>query len=125
MLEAGVQIRFDLPPRQPGDVHRRQVGVRPNAGKCDMWTYVNEDWDFWPKVDLKLHNEKGADGWTYYLTIPLDNLSSAGPVKPGDMVYFNFIGPNEASGDCIALSPTLNPGAYHNVPRLAGFLLEK
>lgn len=103
----------------------RQIGVRPNANKCDMWTYVDADWDVWPKIDLKLHNEKGADGWSYYLTIPLDNLSSAGPVKPGDMVYFNFIGPNEASGDVIALSPTFNPGAYHNVPRLAGFHLDE
>lgn len=106
----------------------RQIGIRPNAGKPDMWTSEfdgphKDDWSYWPNLDLKLHNDKGGDGWTIYLTFPLKDISVLGGVKPGEWVYLNCIGPNEVSGDTIALSPTLNAGAYHNVPRLAGFKL--
>lgn len=107
----------------------RQLGVRPNAGKPDMWTSdfakVYEDWAHWPNVDLKLHNEKNGDGWSFYLTFPLADLSAAGPVKPGEWVYVNFMGPNGASGETLCLSPTFNAGAYHNIPRMAGFKLDE
>lgn len=108
----------------------RQIGVRPNASKPDMWTSEfdgphKDDWGHWPNLDIKLKSDKGADGWAFYMTIPLDDVSVAGPVKPGEWVYLNFMGPNGASGETLCLSPTFNPGAYHNIPRMAGFKLDE
>lgn len=102
----------------------RQIGARPNATKLDMWTSEKDDGESWPKQDLKYHSEKTAEGWTFCFTVPMATFSAAGPVNPGDMIYFNAIGPSEVSGEVLALSPNLNPSAYHNVPRLAGFRLD-
>lgn len=103
----------------------RQIGVRPSANAVDLWSSVQTDMDeFWKKQTLNFHNSKKADEWTFYLTLPLATISADGPVVPGEKVYVNALAPSEVN-DVITLSPTLTPGRYHNVPRLAGFLLEK
>jgi len=58
--------------------------------------------------------------WIIQLSIPLDQYSETGPVKPGSSVYMNlFRGVRLGEGDTLCLSPTFNPGAFHNVPRMA------
>lgn len=109
---------------RPGWGPYRQIGVRPNATTLDMWSSDKAEFDHWAKQDLKFHNSKTGNEWTFYLTFPMATFSAAGPVVPGEKVYINALAPSEVN-DVIALSPPLQPGKYHNVPRHAGFLLEK